>query len=148
MDLAKWDPGRRLSNLREDMNTLFDRLFEGRGLSAIFERGWAPAVDVAEDENQFVISAELPGLEAGDVEVSITGDTVTIKGEKKRETEEKGKNFQRVERAFGAFSRAIQLPAEVKGEKVAASFKNGVLSVVLPKAEGERKRKIEVKVES
>jgi len=148
MDLAKWDPSRTLVGLRDEVNALFDRFFEGRSLPSLFERGWSPAVDVAETEDSFIISAELPGMDPENVEISVTGDTLTIKGEKKQEAAEEGKNFHRVERSYGAFCRTIPLRAGVKADEAQATFKNGVLRITLPKEEGELKKTIKVKTES
>ena len=148
MDLAKWDPSRTLAGLRDDVNALFERFFEGRGLPSFLERAWSPAVDVAETDENFVVSAELPGMSAEDIEVSVAGDSLTIKGEKKRETVVEGKDLQRVERSYGAFSRTIRLQATVDPDEARAGFKNGILSITLPKAEREQKKTIKVDRES
>jgi len=92
-----------------------------------------PKVDVAETEDAIQVTAELPGLKEEDIEVSLADHNLVISGEKKAEKEEKDKNYHRIERSFGSFHRSVPLPAEVNGEKVDASFTNGVLKVVLPK---------------
>ncbi len=144
MDLMKWDPSRTLLGLKEDVNSLFDRFFEGRTLPSFIERGWNPAVDVVETEKGFEVTAELPGLSPDDIDVSVTGDTLTIKGEKKQETVEEGRNYHRVERSYGAFSRTIRLHTAVKSDEVKAGFKDGILSIKLPKVEAELKKTIKV----
>jgi len=92
-----------------------------------------PAIDMSEDEKMYKISAELPGMEAKDVDVSVTGDMLVLKGEKRQEKEEKDKNYHFSERAYGSFQRAFELPASVDRGKIAADFSKGVLTIILPK---------------
>ena len=135
--------------LQHEMNRLFDDFFTRDFFLEPF-RGlghWSPALDVSETDNSVVVKAELPGMESKDVEVSLSGDVLTIKGEKKEDKEEKTKSFHRVERHYGSFERTLRLPAAVEGEKVQASFKNGVLTVELPKTEEAKKKAIHIKVE-
>lgn len=100
--------------------------------------GYHPKVDVADDGGEIRITAELPGLDEKDVEVLLQNDVLTLKGEKKAEKEDKGKNFYRVERTYGSFERSISLPCEVDRKKVEASFKKGVLTVRMPKTEAAK----------
>ena len=140
---------RPIMSLQREMNRLFDDFF-GRDFFVEPFRGmgeWRPAMDVAETDNAVVVKAELPGLEAKDVEVSLNGDILTVKGEKKEEKEEKTKSFHRVERHYGSFERSIRLPAPVKPDKVEATFKNGVLTVELPKTEESKAKSVKIKVE-
>lgn len=95
---------------------------------------FAPRVNVEDREKEIAVTAELPGLEEKDVEVSLEPDSLTLKGEKKAEHEEKGKSYYRVERTYGAFHRTIELPCEVETDKAEATFKKGVLTVTLPKS--------------
>ena len=141
------------ASFQREMNQLVDHFFSGFNLSswAPFERGVArtftPRVDVAETDREIKVSAELPGMEEKDIDVSLTRDTLTIKGEKMEEKEEKGKDYYRMERSFGSFTRSIPLPVEVDTDKVEATFKKGVLTVTLPKkpeAQGTT-RKIDIK---
>lgn len=106
-----------------------------------------PAVDVYEDRDDVVIKAEIPGLSKEDISVQVTDSTLTIKGEKKREEEIKEEDYYCCERSFGSFTRAIDLPSEVKADQVKASFKNGVLEVRMPKTEEAKKRAITVKID-
>ncbi|HVN24803.1 MAG TPA: Hsp20/alpha crystallin family protein [Syntrophorhabdales bacterium] len=142
-------PGTKLDVRREweypfgafqwEMNKLFDDFFGGlqlspwapveKRMSAVF----TPHVDVSETDKEIKVSMELPGMDEKDVEVSLTRDTLTIKGEKKQETEDKGKDYYRMERSYGAFTRTIPLTVEVDTDKVQASFKKGVLDITLPK---------------
>jgi HSP20 family protein len=142
----------------------FDRLFDR--LSQDFhrftwpslwgsERWWPmrephlrmPAMDVYEEKDAVVVKAELPGMSKDDIDVNLTGSTLTIKGEKKREEEVKEADYHRSERSYGALVRTIELPAEVKPEAAQASFKDGVLNIRLPKSEEAKQKQVKVKVE-
>ena len=147
MELMPWRPfGGELSSLRREMDSLWNRFFgETPSLRRLGEE-WSPSVDVSETKDNFVVKAELPGLEAKDVDVSISGEVITIKGEKKKEEEEKDEHHHYVERYYGSFQRSFRLPTNVKPDKIEASFEKGVLKVTLPKVEEAKKKKIEVKV--
>jgi len=106
--------------------------------------GWMPAVDVLEKTDKFVVKAELPGMKEEDINVSVVGDTLTIKGEKKTETEVEKEDYYRCERAYGSFYRSIPLPATVNAAKIEASYEDGVLEVTLPKAAEVKPKKIAV----
>ncbi|MBI1879547.1 MAG: Hsp20/alpha crystallin family protein [Chloroflexi bacterium] len=138
---------------RREMDRLFDDFF-GRGFALTpFSGGFmesfgefSPRVDVTENDKEVKVIVELPDLEDKDVEVSLSNDVLTISGEKKAEKEDKGENFYRMERSYGSFQRAISLPAEVESDKVEATFKNGVLTVTLPKtASAQNRKKIAIK---
>ncbi len=144
--IARWDPFKELTSLREDMERLFNSFFE-RYPREKAEGFWSPPLDVEETENEFVIKAELPGMKKEDIKVSLSGDTLTISGEKKKEAEEKGKTYYRMERSYGKFQRTITLPAEVEMDKAKASYQNGVLTLNLPKSEVARPREIPIQVE-
>jgi len=148
MDLIQWKPFREVSRLRSEMDRLWDEYFGAgrRGLQPL-EEAWLPAVDVSESEDKITVKAEIPGLEAKDIDISMSGDTLTIKGEKKTETEEKEENYHLVERSYGSFRRAMKIPATVDADKVEATYKNGVLTVVLPKKEEVKPKAIEIKAE-
>ena len=142
-----------LATLERDMNQMFDDFFGGFGLapSEFWDTGWnafSPQVDIVDNEKEIKVAVELPGLDEKDINVSLSRDTLTISGEKRQEKEDKGKNYYRMERSYGSFKRAIPIPCEVKSEAIEATFKNGVLSIVLAKAiEGQRRQKIVVKTE-
>jgi len=135
------------------MNRMFDDFFGGFGLapSEFWDTGWSafsPQIDIVDNEKEVKISVELPGLDEKDINVSLSRDTLTISGEKRQEKEDKGKNYYRMECSYGSFKRAIPIPCEVKTEDIEATFRNGVLSVVLPKvSEGQCRQKITVKTE-
>ena len=107
----------------------------------------APAVDVFEEKDDIVVKAEIPGMDKDNIEVNLTDHTLTIKGEKKKEEEVKEENYYRSERSYGSFFRTLELPKDVHGDKVKATFKNGVLEVRMPKTEEAKAKEIKVKVE-
>jgi HSP20 family protein len=144
-------------SFRSEMDRMFDR-FGFPSLRRIFdmEPGWrpassftfpAPAIDMSEDDKAYKISAELPGLDAKDIDVSVSGNTLVLKGEKRQEKEEKQQNYHLSERAYGSFQRAFELPASIDRNKISADFSKGVLTVTLPKTPEAQKeqKKIEIK---
>ena len=148
---AKREETDPFSLFRRRMDDMFEGFLHGFDLKPFESRlgVFSPNIDVVENDKEIRISAELPGMEEKDLEVSINKDSLLIKGEKKEEKEDKGKEYYRMERSYGAFSRTIPLPVEVETDKVEAKFKKGVLSITLPKtakAVSETK-KIAVKAE-
>lgn len=140
------------SSLQREINRLFDDFFRSWGPISTLEGGidsFFPSIDIREGEKDFVIQAELPGMDEKDVEVLLTDDALTIKGEKKEEKEHKSKGYYHVERSYGAFNRTIPLPLGVDTKKAEAKFKKGVLSITLPKTEEaqEKVKKITIKGE-
>ena len=129
------------------MNRLFESFHTGFELTPFASADWAPRINVAENDKALLVTAELPGLDEKDIEVSLESGTLTIKGEKKEEREEKGKNYFRSERTFGSFQRSIALPCEVAEDKIEAQYKKGVLNLTLPKMQeaAAKERKIAVK---
>jgi HSP20 family protein len=138
---------------REQINRLFDDFFFGRELTPFRAEPWygafQPHIDVKESAKEITVSAELPGMDEKDIEVLLSGDSLTIKGEKKEEKEEKENNYYRMERRYGSFQRVIPLPVEIDTKKVDASFKKGILHVKLPKTTQAKSsaKKITVKSE-
>lgn len=144
--LIPWGGRGDLTTLRREMDRVFDRFFEGWPFRPSAEgREWAPSVDVSETAKKVVVKAEVPGMDAKDIDITVTGDLVTIRGERKQEKEEKEENFHRIERSYGAFSRSIRLPAEVETDKVDAAYKDGVLKITMSKTKKASAKKIEVK---
>lgn len=136
-----WDELRRM---REEMDRFFNSMFGGTALAPREVSEWTPAMDVVETANEFIVSAELPGLEKDDIEIEIENNILTIRGEKKEEKrEEEGRHYV-YERRFGGFSRSFTLPTNVDPDRVTARFENGVLTVTLPKTEEARGRRIEI----
>ena len=105
-----------------------------------------PALDVSEEADRFVVKADLPGMDKKDVQVNVQNDILTIKGERKAESEQKGKNYHRVERSYGSFQRSIRLGQAVKSKDIKANYKNGVLEIVLPKSEDSQTKQIDIDV--
>ncbi|HET6489676.1 MAG TPA: Hsp20/alpha crystallin family protein [Syntrophales bacterium] len=142
-----------LFSLQRDMNRLFDDFFRGFDLKPLrmADERWAgfnPRMDLEETEKEYRITAELPGMEEKDVEVFLTGNSITLKGEKKEEKEEKGKNYYHTERSYGSFHRTVPLPDGIDLKKVDAEFKNGVLMVKLPKTVEAKTKSKKVPVKS
>jgi HSP20 family protein len=135
------------TGLKREMDRLFERFFESpwTDLPALGE--WTPAVDVTETRETITVKAEVPGVDPKELNVSLEGDLLTIKGEKEQKKEEKEERRHRVERTYGAFMRSVRLPAAVDGSKVSATFKNGVVTVTLPKTPGATGTTIPVKAE-
>ena len=147
MDLVPWRSFRgELTPMRREMDELWNRFFGEAPFYRSLAEEWSPSIDLSETKDSFVVKAELPGLDAKDVEVSISGNLLTIRGEKKKEEEEKDEHHYRSERYYGSFQRVFQLPTNLKADKVEASFDKGVLKVTLPKVEEAKKKQIEVKV--
>jgi HSP20 family protein len=133
---------------KDEMDHLFNRFFDldvplSRRLFG--DEEWAPRVDVIEGKGEITVKAEIPGCEAKDIEVKLDGRTLTISGEKKQEKEEKDDNFHRVERSYGNFCRMLELPGEVDPEGIDATYKKGVLKLVLKKTRESEAKKIEIK---
>lgn len=143
--LRRWDPFRELVSLRDDMDRLFYTFF-GRPLSEEAEGIWAPVIDLEEDNGNFIVKAEVPGLRKEDIKIAVRGNLLTVSGERKQESESKGKTFHRVERAYGKFTRTITLPNEVEADKVKAAYKDGLLQITLPKPEAMKPKEIEIEV--
>ncbi|HTS20114.1 MAG TPA: Hsp20/alpha crystallin family protein [Verrucomicrobiae bacterium] len=138
-----WDPFAGLAEIHDEMDRLFSRsLRSGNGFEGVF----SPAVDVVVEKDNVIVTADLPGLSKEDVSVSLQENYLTIKGEKKQETEKKEANFFLSERVHGSFTRVIELPIAVDAAKIDARFKDGVLRVTLPKTEEAKPKQIEVKV--
>jgi len=140
-----WDSFANLADIQEEMNRLFGSSLRRLGRSS-FDGAFIPAIDVAEEKDSFLVKADLPGLSKDDVSVTLQDNYLTIKGEKKHETETKEADYYRQERFSGSFSRMIELPSTVDARKIDAQFKDGVLHVRLPKAEEAKPKQIEIKV--
>jgi HSP20 family protein len=153
MTLVKWSPLKEFEDMRRDMENLFGNTLEPFG-----RRRWlipktaepgviVPKVDMYDKKNEVVIRAEIPGVKKENVDLTITKDSLTIKGETKKEEETKGKDFYCSECSYGSFLRTLPLPAEIDTGKAKAVFKNGVLTVTLPKHEAAKTKEVKVKVD-
>jgi HSP20 family protein len=149
MSIVRWEPFSDLMSLREAMDRLFEESYVRPGSRALAAHGPSDLpLDVYETDDGFVVTASLPGVKPEEVEITITGDTLTIKGETKSETVVENTNYLRQERRFGAFARTIVVPAPVKADKAEAKFKDGVLTLSIPKAEEAKPKTIRVKTET
>ncbi|UCF71801.1 MAG: Hsp20/alpha crystallin family protein [candidate division WOR-3 bacterium] len=142
--MSRWEPFRDMLSLRADMDRLFTTLF---GQAPEEREGfWAPVVDIEEDNENILVKAEIPGMKKEDIKVSVQGNMLNITGERKQESEVKSKTFHRVERSYGRFSRMITLPTDVDSDKVKASYKDGILSITMPKPESVKPRHVDVEI--
>lgn len=140
--VSTWPTLGRLTDLRDEI----DRLFEAPLARTSEFLGWTPAFDVYEDKDNFTVKAELPGMKREDINVSLHDGSLIISGERQNETHSEGTEVYRAERFFGKFQRAVSLPATVAADKVKAAYKDGVLTITLPKAEEAKPKQIEVNV--
>jgi len=144
-NLIRWEPAREMMTLREAMDRLFDDAFT-RPLS--LRDGWsasAPAIDMYQTNDEIIVKAAVPGMKADDVQINVTGELLTIKGEMKEQEEKKEKAWHIREQRWGSFERSVALPTVVVADKAKAEFENGILTVTLPKAEEVKPKTITVK---
>jgi len=146
MAIMRWQPLHEFDSLRKEMDRLFNDFYRSvskgeEGFDSVY-----PLMDVKETKDEFVITAEIPGVSKDDVKISIVNNQLTIKGEKKCEKKENDEKYHRVERAYGSFQRSFTLPNLVDSNKIKASFKDGVLTVILPKKEEVKPKEISISV--
>jgi HSP20 family protein len=142
--MAVWQPFREM----EEAGRRFEDFFGRPLFPALWRRigpdGWSPAIDVVEKDDKFLVKVELPGVKEEDVDVSVSGDMLTISGEKREESEEKKKGYYYSESSYGSFSRSVTVPSSVDTNKIAADFDKGVLEITLPKTPEVKAKKIKV----
>ncbi len=144
--ITRWEPYRGLSTLHDQMNRLFeDTLYRGRSDESALTT-WAPAVDIYETENALVVKADLPDVNEKDLDIQVENNILTIRGERKFERDVKEDNYLRVERAYGSFSRSFSLGNTVNTEAIKAEYKDGVLTLTIPKREEAKPKQIKVSV--
>jgi len=144
--LVKWNPFYEMNTLQKEINKLFTSAQEGGGeASSLEKRGWVPEVDICENEHDIRVMVAIPGMEQKDIDVSLEDNQLVIKGEKKLEKEDKGKNYIRREISYGSFYRAFTVSTHVKENEIKANYKSGVLEIILPKEEKAKPKKIEIK---
>ncbi len=147
MAIVRWEPFRDLLTSQREFDRLFKEAFTPFvGEGELSTRTWAPPVDIYEDENNIVLKAELPGVNANDVEIKVEDSTLFLKGERKFEKEVKDENYHRVERSYGSFARSFSLPNSIDAEKVKAEYKDGLLTLTLPKREEAKPKTIKINV--
>jgi HSP20 family protein len=144
MPVVRWEPFRDVVSTQEQLNRLFNETFSRRAGPAPGSRAWAPAVDIREAEHHLVLTAELPGVNPNDVEIRLENSTLYLKGERKLEGSQP--SYHQIERAYGPFSRSFMLPDSVDPNNVVAEFKDGVLTLTLPKREGAKPRSVKIQV--
>jgi HSP20 family protein len=143
--IARLEPFRGISTLQDQFNRLFNESFRNHTEESALTT-WAPAVDIYETPNELVVKADLPDVNEKDIDVRVENNLLTIRGERKFEKSVSEENFLRVERTYGAFSRSFSLPNTVNSEAIGAEYKNGVLTVTLPKREESKPRQVKVTV--
>jgi len=144
MAIIRWDPFRDMITLREKMNRLFEETFAGKEDKDLVQGTWAPSVDIYENENEIVLTAEVPGVKEDDIEIKIEDNTLSLSGQRKFEKETKEENYHRIERSYGSFYRSFTLPNFIDHEKIRAEHENGLLRITLPKRPDLKARKVRV----
>lgn len=151
MSIIKYNPVNErgmlsdLFNVQKEMSRMLSNFFTNDDETLTGLQNWYPSADIAEGKDTFTVRVELPGVTKDDVKITLQENVLTIQGEKKQESESKGTNYHRLERSYGSFSRSFRLPTLVKADKIEANYKDGVLSVVLPKADEAKTKEIEIK---
>ncbi len=149
MAIVRWRPMRDLMNVQDEMNRVFDRFF---GSNWNEEQGvtegslWAPIVDLTENKEEITVQAEIPGLKKDEIHINYKDGVLTMEGERRQVRDEKDVNYHRVERSYGKFSRSFRLPVAIQEGKISADYKDGVLTIHLPKSEEAKPKEIEIKV--
>ncbi len=143
--ITRFDPFRNLSSLQEQVNRLFESGMQSRGDNSALT-SWAPAVDIYETENELVLKADLPAINDKDLDIRVENNMLTIRGERKFESEVKEDNYLRIERTYGSFSRSFGLPSTVNTEAIKAEYKNGVLTVEMPKRAESKPKQVKINV--
>ncbi len=143
--LVKWNPRRSLLNINDDLDRMFEEFMSTRILEPT-NMEISPRVNVEENDNEWILTAELPGVTKDDIELNFRDNILTLSGEKKIEKEDKKKNYHHIERSYGRFSRSFAINSSIVTDKIEAKFKDGILTVVLPKAEEEKPKLIDIKV--
>jgi HSP20 family protein len=145
MAVVRWDPFRDLGLLQDRMNRMFDDAGRGwRNDEPAATTTWSPSVDIFETEGEIVVKAELPGMDRKDITLHLENNVLTLRGERKFEKETKDENYHRIERSYGNFSRSFSIPATVDPERIRADYKDGVLSIALPKKEQAKPKQINI----
>lgn len=148
MVITRWDPFRELASLQNRVNSLFHDYGRSNQEDLTTSGSFIPAVDVYEDEHKVTLKLEVPGVNEQDLDLQVENNTLTIRGERRFEKEEKEENFQRIERRYGSFSRSFALPNTINTESVKANYQNGVLKIELAKREEAKPKQIKVSVGS
>ena len=148
MAVIRWEPARELQAIQQEMNRLFGSAFDAQGTTTNGGLGnrWIPPMDLVEDDEHFVVRADLPGIEEKDVNVELQDNVLTISGERKSEIDQRNEGYHRIERAHGTFVRSLTLPEGIDADGLKAKFANGVLELRIPKPEQRKPRKVAINV--
>ena len=146
MAIIRWRPLGEVDSFRREMDRMFENFFGSGADVGESSLTWYPSVDIKETKDDFVLMAEVPGMSKDDIKINISENTLTVKGEKKEEKKEDDQNYHRVERRYGTFQRSFTLPIQVQGNKVKAAYKDGVLTITLPKKEEVKPKEIPITV--
>ena len=145
MNIVTWDPYRELSTLQDRVNRIFGGGLPRRERDEEMSMGaWVPPVDIVEEKDRILLTAELPGFQEKDIQIQMEGGVLTLRGERRSEAEKEGRTFHRMERSYGQFVRSFTLPNNVDRENIKATFHNGLLEVELPKREEAKPRQIKI----
>lgn len=143
MTLVRWSPWRDVMSVQDEMNRLFNGLVTRRASDSSAE-DWVPSVDISETDDGFIVTADVPGMSAEDIKISVANNVLTLRGDKKNVREDGSENFHRVERVFGSFERTFSLPSGVESENIRAKYKDGVLEIRLPKSKAAKPQEIKI----
>ena len=148
MNLVKWNPFRELEDVSNRLNSIFGGfpVKAETGQEMLVVTDWAPIVDISETDTAYLIKGEIPGVKKEDVKVTIEHDMITLRGERKQEKEDKGEKYHRIERSYGSFMRSFHLPDDADEAGIKADFKDGIISITLPKSEKAKSKPKEVEV--
>lgn len=144
--MTRWEPFREMTNLQSTLNRILNQEYAQTGDDLMTSGTFMPAVDIYEDENSFKLHFEVPGINEKDLDIRLENNTLTVRGERKFENEQKEENFRRVERRYGSFTRSFTLPNTVDAEKVSADYNNGILTVQLLKRAEAKPKQIKVSI--
>jgi HSP20 family protein len=145
MSVTRWDPFQDLLSIQDEMNQLFGRVFGQQ--SGPGQRAWAPALDIAERPDAYLLTVEVPGVKPEDLDITLEGGVLTVQGERRFQDESTDQQWHRVERRYGAFRRSITLPSQTQADKIEASFEDGLLHITVPKTDAAMPKRIEVRAE-
>ena len=146
MSLIKYKPLNEVELFRKEMDHLFSNFFSEGAFAQSFGKDWTPSADISETKGAVIVKAELPGVDAKDIQVTLSGNLLTIRGERKEEKEEKTEQRHHSERYYGEFQRSFQLPAKIQEDKVTTTFDKGVLKITLPKTEESKTKELKIEV--
>ena len=147
MTLMRWSPVRSMIDLQNEVNQLFNDFYSSPGTARSGATVWHPLVDISETENEIIVVAEVPGMNKEDLKISIQENILTLQGEKKQEQKKKDEQYHRIEREYGQFERSFSLPTTVNTNKIKATCKEGVLTIILPKTEEAKPKELAIQVE-